>query len=71
MTETKVDPLVALPSACLAIADGEANEIEMEWRTTSEDRIDQPGVETVLTITVRREVRHLTMSGTTTGDDSE
>jgi hypothetical protein len=60
-----IDPMAAMYAALEAIADGKAAEIELEWRSSSEDRIDQPGVETTLTITVRREVKHFTM---TTGD---
>jgi hypothetical protein len=51
-----IDPLAAMRAACLAIADGEANEVEMEWsEQTDADR------ETRLIITVRREVRHITL----------
>jgi hypothetical protein len=57
-----IDPMAAMYAALEAIADGKAAEIELEWRTTSEDRIDHPATETVLTITVRREVRHLGMT---------
>lgn len=53
-----IDPMAAMYAALEAVAEGKAAEIELEWRTTSEDRIDQPGTETVLTITVRREVKH-------------
>jgi hypothetical protein len=62
-----IDPLAAMKAACLQIGDGDADEIELEWRTTSEDRIDQPGMETVLTITVRREVRHFVYPSSMTG----
>lgn len=59
--------MAAMYAALEAIAEGKAAEIELEWRSTSEDRIDQPGVETVLTITVRREVKHFTMNPTPPG----
>lgn len=57
-----IDPMAAMYAALEAIAEGKAAEIELEWRSVSEDRVDQPGVETVLTITVRREVKHFTMA---------
>jgi hypothetical protein len=57
-----IDPMAAMYAALESIAEGKAAEIELEWRSTSEDRIDQPGVETVLIITVRREVKHFTMT---------
>jgi hypothetical protein len=57
-----LDPLAAMRSACMAIADGEANEIEMEW---SEE--NDVGRESRLIITVRREVRNIVLQG----DDTE
>lgn len=49
-----VDPLAAMASACIAIANGEANEIEMNWTLPTTGTYDES-----LTITVRREVRHI------------
>lgn len=48
-----VDPLAAMTSACIAIANGEANEIEMNWTKPVDGTYDES-----LTIIVRREVRH-------------
>lgn len=48
-----VDPLAAMASACIAIANGEANEIEMNWTKPVDGSYEES-----LTITVRREVRH-------------
>ena len=48
-----VDPLAAMASACIAIANGEANEIEMNWTKPVDGTYDES-----LTIIVRREVRH-------------
>jgi len=55
-----IDPIATMYAALEALAQGKAAEIEMEWRSNTEDRIDQPGTETVLIITVRREVKHFT-----------
>lgn len=52
-----IDPMAAMYAALEAIADGKAAEIELVWRSTSEERIDEPATETELTITVRREVK--------------
>lgn len=63
-----IEPLAAMRAACMAIADGDAHEIELVWRDTTEDRVDQPATEHELTITVRREVRHLRWGGGTETD---
>lgn len=65
-----IDPLSALRAACIAVADGEAGEIELEWRTSRDDAVDQPGVEETLTIVVRREVKpfHVGMEPRITGN---
>lgn len=62
-----VDPLAAMAAACIAIADGDAAEIELRWHDTTEGRIDMPEKETELTITVRREVQHIYPPGTVSG----
>lgn len=51
-----IDPLAAMRAACLAVSEGEANEIEMEWRRPT-DALGEN--EETLLITVRREVRHI------------
>lgn len=66
-----IDPMAAMYAALEAIADGKAAEIELEWRSTSEDRIDQPGTETTLTISVRREVKHVHLPSTTQPGDHD
>lgn len=59
-----VDPLAAMASACIAIANGEANEIEMNWTKPVDGTYDES-----LTIIVRREVRHYNYTPPS-GDDS-
>ena len=46
------DPFAAMTAACIAIANGDANEIELHWNESVGE------VDSTLTITVRREVRH-------------
>jgi hypothetical protein len=58
-----VDPLAAMASACIAIANGEANEIEMNWTVPVDGAYDES-----LTITVRREVRHLNFPAPEVGE---
>jgi len=58
-----VDPLAAMASACIAIANGEANEIEMNWTKPVADTYDES-----LTIIVRREVRHYNYTPPTQDD---
>lgn len=53
-----VDPLAAMQAACIAIANGEANEIEFNWTRPIDGMSDES-----LTITVRREVRHFHIPG--------
>lgn len=65
-----IEPFAAFRAACLAVAAGEAEEIELEWRDASEDRIDQPGTETTLVIAVRRRVKHLHVGGPLTGEET-
>jgi len=48
-----IDPLAAMQAACIAISNGEANEIEFSWSQPGEGLSDE-----TLTITVRREVKH-------------
>jgi hypothetical protein len=52
-----VDPLAAMAAACIAISNGEANEIELNWSQPVEGITDES-----LTITVRREIRHFYVS---------
>lgn len=55
---SSIDPIAAMNAAVISVGNGEADEIEMEWRTESID-----GNETVLSITVRRHVRHIHIDG--------
>jgi hypothetical protein len=52
-----IDPMTAMYAAVEATAEGKAAEIQLEWREVTDDHIDQPGTETTLTITIRREVK--------------
>lgn len=61
-----VDPLAAMASACIAISNGEANEIELSWTRPIDATSDES-----LCITIRREVRHIGLPPTTTGDDHQ
>ncbi len=58
-----VDPLAAMAAACIAISNGEANEIELTWSQPIDSMSDES-----LTINVRREVRHLHMTPPPEGD---
>jgi len=52
-----VDPLAAMAAACIAVGNGDANEIELCWSRPLDSVSDES-----LTITVRREVRHFNLS---------
>jgi hypothetical protein len=55
-------------AACLAVSEGEANEIELEWTRPIDSLGEQ---EERLTITVRREVKHFRMGEGTYTEDGE
>lgn len=51
-----VDPLAAMAAACIAVGNGDANEIELCWCRPLDNDLEE-----TLTITVRREVRHFNL----------
>lgn len=51
-----VDPLAAMAAACIAVGNGDSNEIELCWSRPVDGLTEE-----TLTITVRREVRHFQM----------
>jgi hypothetical protein len=57
------DPLASMQAACIAISNGEANEIELHWTQP----VDSSSEES-LTITIRRSVRHIHVGGGTTDE---
>lgn len=56
--------LVAFRAAVIAVEDGKVGEVEIEQRTETER--DGVRVDTIVTVTVRREVRHLQLPGAPT-----
>lgn len=70
MSSHIVDPFAAMSAACIAISNGEANEIELSFST--EHRAPggmEPDRRDDLTITVRREVRHFYPPATPASDE--
>lgn len=57
MTDPLVDPMAAFYAAVTAVENGQVAEVEVEHRQTAGD------VESILTMVVRREVKHFTMAG--------
>jgi hypothetical protein len=60
-----VDPLAAMAAACIAISNGEANEIELNWTQPIDATTEES-----LNIVVRREVRHIGLPPIGDGGDS-
>jgi hypothetical protein len=58
-----IDPLAAMQAACIAIGNGEAAEIELEWNDVTPD-----GIERRMTIYVRKTVKHFQLPPSTGGE---
>ena len=57
MTAPIVDPMAAFYAAVTAVENGQVAEVEVEYRQSDGEN------ESVLTMSVRREVKHFSMSG--------
>lgn len=55
MTASIVDPMAAFYAAVTAVENGKVAEVELEYRNVAGE------VETILTMSVRREVRHFAL----------